>query len=88
MMRWHDRRPRDAPRRPSVTRSIFTDLETVRRRLFARDRLAVLVDFDGTLAPIADRHFAPAHDGQRGLTTDWAERWAGALGGYRLELPR
>ena len=36
--------------------------------------------------PIADRHFAPAHDGQSGLTTDWVEHWAGALGGYRLVL--
>jgi Fe-S cluster assembly protein SufD len=37
-----------------------------------------------SVAPIADRHFALAHDGQGGLTTDEVERWAGALGGYRL----
>src|SRR6266852_8617604 len=37
-------------------------------------------------APIADRHFAPAQDGESGLTTDLVERWAGALGGYRLVL--
>src|SRR5712692_11457663 len=29
-----------------------------------------------SVAPIADRHFAPAHDGQRGLTTDLVESWA------------
>jgi Fe-S cluster assembly protein SufD len=40
-----------------------------------------------SVASIADRHFAlPAHDGHSGLTTDQVERWAGALGGYRLVL--
>ena len=39
-----------------------------------------------SVASIADRHFAPAHDGQSGLTTDLVERWTGALGGYRLVL--
>src|SRR5262245_45018848 len=39
-----------------------------------------------SVAPIADRHFAPAHDGQSGLSTDLIESWAGALGGCRLVL--
>jgi trehalose 6-phosphate synthase/phosphatase len=38
-----------------ATRSVFEDLETVRRISTTRDALALLVDFDGTLAPIADR---------------------------------
>ncbi|OFX27363.1 MAG: trehalose-phosphatase [Armatimonadetes bacterium RBG_16_67_12] len=41
--------------RREATRSILNDLETVRRHVESRDCLAVLVDFDGTLAPIADR---------------------------------
>lgn len=38
----------------TVTRSVFADLEVVRQLVMARDRLAVLLDFDGTLAPITD----------------------------------
>jgi trehalose 6-phosphate synthase len=38
-----------------ATRSILDDLETIRHLVHARDRVAVLLDFDGTLAPIADR---------------------------------
>ena len=39
-----------------------------------------------SVAPIADRSFAPAQDGQGGLTSGQVESWAGALGGYRLVL--
>jgi trehalose 6-phosphate phosphatase len=39
----------------AATRSVFDDLESVRRYVESRERLALLVDFDGTLAPIADR---------------------------------
>jgi Fe-S cluster assembly protein SufD len=39
-----------------------------------------------SVASIADRHFAPAHDGHSDLATELAERWAGARGGYRLVL--
>jgi Fe-S cluster assembly protein SufD len=39
-----------------------------------------------SVAPIADRPFALAQNGQRGLATDRVESWAGALGGYRLVL--
>lgn len=38
-----------------ATRSILDDLEAVRRHVESRDCVAVLVDFDGTLAPIVDR---------------------------------
>lgn len=37
------------------TRSVFADMEQIRRQVTARDQLAVLVDFDGTLAPISNR---------------------------------
>ena len=39
-----------------------------------------------SVAPIADRPFAPAQNGQGGLTTGQVESWTGALGGYRLVL--
>ena len=39
-----------------------------------------------SIAPIADRPFALAQDGQGGLTTGQVESWAGVLGGYRLVL--
>ena len=39
-----------------------------------------------SVAPIADRLFAPAQEGLSGLATDHVESWAGALGGYRLVL--
>lgn len=40
-----------------------------------------------SVAPIADRPFALAQDGQGGLTTGQVESWAGAaVGGYRLVL--
>ena len=39
-----------------------------------------------SVAPIADRPFALARNGQRGLATDRVESWTGALGGYRLVL--
>lgn len=39
-----------------------------------------------SVAPIADRRYAPAEDGQRGLTTDRVESWSGAFGGYRFVL--
>ena len=39
-----------------------------------------------SVAPIAERPFVPAQDGQSGLATDRVESWAGALGGYRLVL--
>jgi Fe-S cluster assembly protein SufD len=37
-----------------------------------------------SVAPIADRLFVPAHDGQSGLAVDQVESWAGAFAGYRL----
>jgi alpha,alpha-trehalose-phosphate synthase [UDP-forming]/trehalose-phosphatase len=36
------------------TRRLFDDLQAFRRTVLARDRLALLLDFDGTLAPIVD----------------------------------
>jgi trehalose 6-phosphate synthase/phosphatase len=39
----------------AATRPVFADVEHIRQVMMARERLAVLVDFDGTLAPIADR---------------------------------
>jgi len=39
----------------AATRSVFADMEQIRQRVTAREHLAVLVDFDGTLAPISDR---------------------------------
>ena len=39
-----------------------------------------------SIAPIADRPFALAQDGQGGLTTGQVENWTGALGGYRIVL--
>jgi trehalose 6-phosphate phosphatase len=38
----------------AATRSVFEDLPAIRRRVDAHDTLALLVDFDGTLAPIID----------------------------------
>lgn len=38
----------------TATRSVFEELDAVRALVAARDCLAVLADFDGTLAPIAD----------------------------------
>ena len=40
-----------------------------------------------SVAPIADRPYAPAQDGQASLTAEQVESWAGSsLGGYRLVL--
>jgi alpha,alpha-trehalose-phosphate synthase [UDP-forming]/trehalose-phosphatase len=39
----------------AATRSILGDLDHLRQLVDSRERLAVLLDFDGTLAPIADR---------------------------------
>jgi Fe-S cluster assembly protein SufD len=39
-----------------------------------------------SVASIAERYFAPAHDGHSDLTTEPVERWAGALDGYRVVL--
>jgi trehalose 6-phosphate synthase/phosphatase len=41
--------------RRAATRSALDDLDHLRRVVDSRERLAVLLDFDGTLAPIADR---------------------------------
>ncbi|MDR7521785.1 MAG: bifunctional alpha,alpha-trehalose-phosphate synthase (UDP-forming)/trehalose-phosphatase [Armatimonadota bacterium] len=39
----------------TATRSVFADLLALRESITSRDRLALLVDFDGTLAPLVDR---------------------------------
>jgi trehalose 6-phosphate synthase len=39
----------------ATTRWLFDDLRALRRAVLDRDRLAVLLDFDGTLAPLVDR---------------------------------
>lgn len=55
---WMERHVRTAAQilaERAATRSVFEDLETLQRLVASRDRLAVLADFDGTLALMADR---------------------------------
>ncbi|MBI3998016.1 MAG: bifunctional alpha,alpha-trehalose-phosphate synthase (UDP-forming)/trehalose-phosphatase [Armatimonadetes bacterium] len=70
-------------------RWLFADIDAIRETVLSRDRIAVLLDFDGTLVPIADRPqdvvLTPAMRGRLARLSASPRCVAGVISGRALE---